>query len=245
MAKAKVLLLDFDGVIIKKHPLFAHVNARCKSYIGKYTNIRNPDKVREINDQLYASSGHTLLGLQKLGYSATRQDFNRHVYDFLDYSCLGNLSKETTDLKNLLQLCKKNNISVRVFSNSPEIWVHSFLRAMQCSQVPVLATNSLKPEESCYTEVENMFQNSEIYFVDDKIVNLIPVLHRERWTPVLFSQSLQDNPCFRLAHNMYMVNNLSNISVVLEGQESLKTSTPTSRNISSAIKASEPQVWSS
>lgn len=224
--KKTALLLDLDGVIVKKNPLFPVVSLRCQRFLQKYVSVRNTSKISELNTQLYDSCGHTVLGLQKLGYNVSIKEFNNYIYDFVDYSKMRYLAEENPSevkhLDHLLKFCGKNNVDPYVFSNAPPVWVNTSLYylapTMQSVKVITNTKTNLKPNKVLYDEVEEDLSSYEkIIFVDDKIINLLPIIQRPKWQGVLLSSSIQAEPVLSISeHNLSIVQNLKGVEMYLE-----------------------------
>lgn len=206
LSRKTALLLDFDGVIVKKNPLFPVVSQRCKRYIQRYIPIKNHEKVGDLNAQLYDTCGHTVIGLQKLGYNATIKEFNNYIYEFLDYEklkCMSGheYSEEANQFLNLFTFCSQNKIDPYIFSNAPPLWVHHtmyYLAPSLKDQVKIIndTCQYLKPDPLIYEKLEKtaLKDYDNIVFVDDKIINILPVVDRSRWMSLLMTKSKQYNP---------------------------------------------------
>lgn len=198
----KAVLLDFDGVILRKCKLHNDVYMRCQQYVNKHIRIRNPVKLAEINKVLYESSGHTVLGLHKFGYDVDVHGFNKFVYDYLDYHSLQSLRKSQSkfidDLKFLREYCEKHNFKMAVFSNAPDHWCKTVLHYMSkdledIETLSYITNINLKPTDACYKIVEKQFRKFDhVFLVHDKMINLTsPIL--KHWTKVWVSETKQDS----------------------------------------------------
>jgi hypothetical protein len=222
------LLLDFDGVIMKRNPLFPDVSKRCHKYIQKYIPIRNIENVEELNTQLYQATGHTVLGLQQLGFPASVSEFNQYIYDSLDFKKLSIIEMENKEenmqFTSLLCFCNENNIDPYIFSNAPPKWVSTTLSYMLpksdlLSRVRILKNphNKLKPTTSLYDSIEDnvLFDYDQIVFVDDKVINLLPVICRPKWNVMLLTNAIQDEPYLSICDGIGMVHDLNDVQMAL------------------------------
>lgn len=216
----KLILLDFDGVILKRHPLLKQVSYKCQQYTKKYTRLTNPVHIKDLNEQLYSSTGHTLLGLQKLGFPATIDEFNSYVYGLLNYATLfkhdEELEHQGESFKTFLEHCQYHNIDVRIFSNAPDIWVKAFVNNMTRNTINVqtlsdITSCHLKPTHTCYNMVEKQFRTQDIIFVDDKLANLMPVMNRSRWRTYLYGQNTQYNKYIPITNKIIMIDDLQEL----------------------------------
>lgn len=208
----QALLLDMDGVILKNHPVHQHVIQRCQAYVQLFTKTKTPEK---LNKYLYETTGHTVIGLQKLGYPATVQTFNNFVYNSLDPNVFRTKKYENTEkLIELKETCKDRNVDFYIFSSAPKSYVEEVLTHMDTSlkNIETLSeiTNALlKPDPWCYKAVEAYIRADKITFVDDKLVNILPVINSPRWTNYLFVDDLGET----VYNNLDVIHDLRNIKV--------------------------------
>jgi FMN phosphatase YigB (HAD superfamily) len=186
----KTLLLDFDGVVFKNHKLHKVVANRCEQFMHKYVKVRDQETLTRCNKSLYETTGHTLLGLQRLGYNITFEDFNNYVYKDIDFkNNLKDISEEHVRdihaLKKIQKHCEVNNYGLYIFSNAPDIWCDSICEILLGYSVPstyIYTNNILKPNPYSYIRVQQYCDSDEYIFVDDKLGNLLNVPVNGRWT---------------------------------------------------------------
>lgn len=189
------LLLDFDGVVLRSHAANKLVGARCRNYMGMYMGIRDPVQKRKVNQLLYKSHGHTLLGLQALGYRCNVFDFNEYVYSNIDYKNLaqGVLDGEFSRVE-LDALAEE--FEVFIFSNARSDWVYGVCRELdydisgKCRVLDV-GDYYLKPEQSAYKLALDMVRDwvpngKPVMFVDDSLLNICGVINNPLWLPIMF-----------------------------------------------------------
>lgn len=207
MSMIKTLALDFDGVIFKNHRANTLVATKCQNYLahnlGK--NVRNPIKIREINQHLYKSHGHTVLGMHKIGIPVDLTEFNRYVYDSIPYTTLFRDLQDThvndiSSFKSLLQYCKSNGIQVLIFSNAPDTWCFNIMHYMGINidmlidgSLGNITSKYLKPTFQCFDLVTKYIghTNNEVTFVDDTFMNFKHTLDLDNWHNVLVSPDIQ------------------------------------------------------
>ena len=190
----QVILLDFDGVILRRHPVHDTVAVRCKSFVQNCIPIRNPVRVQKLNQEMYEAYGHTVLGLQSLGYPVTTQEFNDYVYTGLNLSSLQNVrdthERDISRVNKLLNTVKDMpNVRVKLFSNAPETWCYTVLDMMGITPIERLPLQEyLKPEEAAYNLVESLNPDAEtFFFVDDKVTNFKNIMDRPHWKKLLYT----------------------------------------------------------
>lgn len=189
MLAKKALLLDLDGVVFRNNNAHRYVSNRCEDYVRKITGSKD---YKNLNEQLYKSHGHTLLGLRKLGYTNSIKEFNDYVYDDMSQIKSVNLA-DTSALIKLKDRCRKNNVETYIFSNAPAKWCRTVLKKMNCHMTIIESDDFLKPQEEYYNRVHNLLKNKEILFVDDSLINLKSV--QNTWSTYLFdtkNSSLDD-----------------------------------------------------
>lgn len=218
----QVLLLDFDGCVLRHTPGHSAVSNRCELYVKKHTRMTDIAKVKELNRNLYEATGHTLLGLQKLGYSANIKDFNKFVYDNIDYSLFDDIKdtnkQDITTVKKIQQICKNNEIDICIFSAAPYKWCKKILLMMDedLDDIQILSDITerfLKPDKECYRRIEQIFRGKELCFVDDKLINILPVYSNSKWMNFLLCDRQEINHKVHVKSNLHLISNLSNLIV--------------------------------
>ena len=200
----KTLLLDFDGVIFRNNRLHNVVSHKCEGFVKKHIKTTLPN---EINKQLYQSTGHTLIGLKKLGVKPlpTIEEFNDYVYKDIPYSdVLSSLDdKQTREIKSLKRIC--NITTPYIFSNAPDIWTNTITELVFDTQFPTTTqfTNPyIKPDRTAFLKVEKHLKSDHYIFVDDKIQNL-PFIS-SKWTRVW----MNDKDTLKVQDDLYFITEL-------------------------------------
>jgi FMN phosphatase YigB (HAD superfamily) len=195
----KAVMLDFDGVVLRRNPISQCIYHRCQRYVQKHTGMRNPIKLQEVNKELYDACGHTALGLQKLGYeNVTLSEFNEFVYSNLDMRELRENCDDGDDLRAFVDSAYAKGMRVYIFSNAPDTWCKEALSLMGAPELPsvynAVTSQYLKPTQAAYDAVERIVEHDvdKIVFVDDKIINHLPILNNPRWESVLMTTGLQE-----------------------------------------------------
>ena len=188
-----MLLLDFDGVILpKKYNKIVSVKAT--QYVQKF--IKLPYKEANImNKYMYTTFGHTVKGLEKLGYKTDIEDFNRYVYHDINYNALfKNIHKDTdVNINDLDYIIDKFN--PLIFSNSPKIWYKTALNYMNIDIKSINMGTYLKPDPQIYKDLEKL-TDKKIYFVDDNFINFSNTILNPRWENIMLDDleiKLPDN----------------------------------------------------
>lgn len=224
MAK-QVCLLDFDGVVLRHKAGQEAVTRRCQLYVQRHTCVKDMRTVKELNRNLYEATGHTMLGLKKLGYPVNIKEFNHYVYRNIDYNLFKNIRETHQDdinvLKNIQQLCSDTNTPLYIFSAAPDIWCQSILNMMddKLANINTLSNitgRHLKPDMSGYDQIEAIFKGKQLHFVDDKLINLFPVFGRDSWTNYLMCDQAAETDNTKHINGIHVINKLSSFSIVFE-----------------------------
>lgn len=195
--------IDFDGVVLRNHSVHAHVAGRCAAYVGRKLRL-DAERAAARNKELYETHGHTLLGLQKAGVSASLKDFNEFVYSDIDYAhelegLASTHARDIDGLDALLQACEERMMEPFVFSNAPAFYVDAILQHMarhardssrinRLTSVDTVTKDLLKPDPGAYAAVNRALGPASFLFLDDRLQNILPTLVRANWTGVLVTE---------------------------------------------------------
>lgn len=206
----QAVLLDMDGVILNNKQIHKHISNRCNKFVSNVTNINNPIKVQALNKHLYESTGHTVIGLNKLGYDITIKNFNDYIYR--DTHIIDNIDKKDIDqLSKFKDKCDDQNIELYIFSNASYDWCRNILDKMNID-VPIFNNNNyLKPNVRAYINIQNFFEDKQILFVDDKMINLLPVINNKKWKTYLYCPEIYINSSINLINNFNIISNLDEV----------------------------------
>lgn len=183
--KRNITLIDFDGVIYRNTRAHKIISQRILQYVQKSVkSIRNNQDLSRLNEYLYKTYGHTVIGLNKLGYNINIHDFNDYVYSELPYS----------------DICMNEDIvfppDTFLFSNAPEYYCNKISKQTLPNVRHILPfycdSFFLKPEKRIYTQISQLFAMYDITFIDDSFINLKPVIDNEQWTPILFNNDIKE-----------------------------------------------------
>lgn len=156
--------------------------------------------------------------MEKL-YKESTKTFDDIVYDADSISKLHDHINSTEFFENseriaqLCLLCASKNIKVAMFSNAPMNWclpIASKLARLYGEPLinDIISPGSTlfkpflhKPDKQLYMNVEdyitlntsNTSPMSKLLYVDDSLINLMPVLHNSRWEPILFRQQFDED----------------------------------------------------
>lgn len=191
MALQKTLLLDFDGVIYSNK--FAHkvIAERSTRYCNKFVKSHNASFLDNFHRHLYKTHGHTVLGLQKIGYDATINDYNKEVFSNLNFMGMENEWDNTKVINDLLYFLKAKGVDTYLFSNAPNSWTIPLLKEMEVkiSEDNVLQLPHLKPTKELYDTIEYIFGENQLIFVDDNMINFNPIFGNQKWMKLLFADT--------------------------------------------------------
>jgi FMN phosphatase YigB (HAD superfamily) len=229
----KVLLLDYDGVVLRNNVANNLVAKRAGLYTRNVISMKNNYMVdnqaaTDMCFNLYKGFGHTLLGIQAIGLNDPNvclRNYNRFVYSHIDYDELRLTNNDMKDVKKVVELCREKNVSTYMFSNSPKVWIKQTLGYQQQELAHDIAdvkdilnlrdddATMLKPLPAIYDLIDHMFSDCEIIFVDDSACNFQYTLSRPNWTNVLFGGL----NC-KLRNRMHMIDDLNKLETILTGK---------------------------
>lgn len=219
----KVLLLDFDGVICKHPKSAAEISRRASQYVKKIVNIKNDKDAATLNKHLYKTFGHTVLGLQKLGYNIKPSDFDKYVYSDLDYDNLFNDFKSSNkdDIEAIRKLniyTKKMDIPLYIFSNAPQVWCNHIMDQMIDDQLffnYVENMNDLKPSYVLYENISYSFRGLDIVFVDDQFINFSWTLNNKQWKNIHYNPDSDEDYNIGDKKNLLTIRSLDQLNNIL------------------------------
>lgn len=217
------LLLDFDGVVLRNHNIHKVVVDRCTNFVHKVVKCPNKEFASKLNRELYYNAGHTLYGLNKLGYNGVNEkDFEKYVYKDINYNDYLYDVKDThkSDIESFKKLethCKKNNIEMLFFSNAPDVWCHSICNEMGISKLPTTYSfmSRLKPEPQSYMDVDLHLKSDLYVFVDDKLTNLLNTPNTTKWKCVWMDNS-DYSEYLRINNRLTMIKDLTDVCELLD-----------------------------
>lgn len=226
---SKTLLLDFDGVILKNKVIERKLSRKIERYCGDTLKIDNKRLSRKMNRELYLSSGHSLLGLKKIGVPQSLKQFNEKIYNFNYNELYENITDENIeDIRKIIDLklfCQSQDISLKIWSNSPSQWCRSLINYMthELSGMEIVDNQNciylLKPEKDSYEYIEYKCRGDIIFFVDDKLSNFFNVLNNRKWVSIYYTS---EEECEKNCNNMWTINDLSHIKDILNKYSSFK-----------------------
>jgi FMN phosphatase YigB (HAD superfamily) len=203
----KVVLVDFDGVVLKNKVADAKVAKRAGIYTwNRLNNLRphngliGPKQGDDICFNLYKGYGHTLLGLKDIGIDSNMKDYNKVVYDTIDYSLVRESNNSFDEVRELINYCHECQYDIFMFSNAPYRWIENTLaddKDILLSMEDVRKVigidedddKFLKPQKHIYDVIDAYFNRENIVFVDDNIGNIRPVMDKLTWTNFVITTS--------------------------------------------------------
>jgi hypothetical protein len=220
-----LILIDFDGVILKNSKASNYISKKVTNYIQWNTGIKDRKVCEALNKELYTSHGHTLIGLQKHGFSNTHRDFNDYLYGNKDsFSGLTLSPGEKYDWDKFLFDMRENGKNVKLFSNSGMEWMTHFIGydASLFELHDVLEGQyMLKPEKNIYDSIVSLYPDNKYYFIDDKVGNFTEVQSDTQWVKLWMYDGQMDEP-LKLGKNFYCINSFDTASqVIIDGDGDL------------------------
>lgn len=193
-----MLLLDFDGVMLKNRHAEQYQLRRSAKFVQRVTHM-NINVCEKVNKKYYPVHGHTVLMVNNLfDKSVTLEDYNEFVFDKKQMSRLDNVLDADTfahmsDFNKVIEYCELNNIQWKVFTNAHSSWVTHFTERLGVEGVSndkiIFPSDleSLKPNALAYDKVENAHADvDQFIFVDDSKTNLVIPDERRQWIPITF-----------------------------------------------------------
>jgi hypothetical protein len=226
----KVLLLDYDGVVLRNNCASNLIAKRASLYTRNVISMHNNYLVdtkasTDLCFNLYKGYGHTLLGLHAVGMNQPNislKAYNNFVYSHIDYNELQSTNNDMKDVKHVVDFCEQQNIALYMFSNSPKNWIHQTLGKEKTLARHIIDIRDilniseddatmLKPQHAIFDMIDEMFKDTNIVFLDDSSCNFQCTLTRPNWTNVLYC-GVSCKP----TKNMHMINEINTIQDILE-----------------------------
>ena len=217
--KAPIVLVDFDGVILRNKRVLGAVKDRVDKYVAKVMRIDDPGRAEKVNQYLYRNYGHSLIGLRKVidDDAGDLEEFNKFVYDDINigrddfYFAKGEVAKDWEPFLNRMECL---GIEVHIFSNAPKEWCLNFIDPKKVNgfvsdNLP-RKSEYLKPGYQVYDVVSTWYWGKQVYFIDDKVQNLVK--KHPLWTNVLFDPKI-DCDLVKLDSNLWVVKSLNSCNL--------------------------------
>jgi hypothetical protein len=142
----------------------------------------------------------------------------------LDYSIFDNITetnkKDIDTLYKFKRICDDHDILLCIFSAAPRSWCETILSKMgneYLKDIPILSDTTeglLKPDKLCYARIEIRFRGNDIIFIDDKLINLLPVHGNTKWTNYLLCDMEEGfDEIKHVTKNLHMISDLSSLIV--------------------------------
>lgn len=224
----KVVLVDFDGVVLRNKVADVKVAKRAGIYTwqqlnkhkprGTVSGIVSPSHGDQICYNLYKGYGHTVVGLKGIGLKESNMnDYNKLVYDTLDYDVIRKNNNSFDDVRVLINYCHECHYDIFMFSNAPMRWIKNILKndedvlaampdVRQVLEIDENDERFLKPGPLIYDTVSSCFNRENIVFIDDSIGNMRPVLDKLTWTNIVMSSANK-----KINNRLYFVDSLANV----------------------------------
>jgi beta-phosphoglucomutase-like phosphatase (HAD superfamily) len=196
MTTNRVLMLDFDGVLLRNPKIQRYVGNACNRWLAHKTQTRYIE-AKTVNRAGYQKYGHTSLVLQKeFNEPCQIGTFNRELYQEYVRPEVWSRLLNDADITHATQFAnsiivpwqeQQGSHSVFVFSNAPSSWCKTLMRTFNirhlipetcfvCSNT----LDALKPYWQAYMKAEEAVKFvcptvKEIIMVDDQQLNLDPI----------------------------------------------------------------------
>lgn len=193
---SKILLLDFDGVILKNKNVSKIITNKINHYVMNKLNINYANAIA-VNKILYKNYGHTLLGLKNVyGFYDSIHYFNDNIYDYSTYYNIKNYLNDNKTLehaKKIRNLITSSKLDYYIFSNAPMDWIVYNLNLLNLADLfnsdNILSSdhqlfcynNILKPQKKIYDIIDNNFKADRYIYIEDSFINLKPIIGNNKW----------------------------------------------------------------
>lgn len=197
----KTLLLDIDGVLFRNKAAAQHIKHKAIRYVQKVIpRDLTYNEASKFNNYLYTYFGHTNRGLKHfINNKYTYKEFNDYIYN--NDSMI--LLKHFIDKDTMLDRVKDNldkfryifpDIDIYIYTNAPLQWSYPIcqkINSQYFTEDKILDLGEfVKPDREAYEIVEERIQG-KIYFVDDQLINHIPIMHKTNWTSILWGEDYE------------------------------------------------------
>lgn len=225
-----LILVDFDGVIVKNRAAGSYVKHKIEKFVQKVTPIKDPKLAEIYNKELYTSHGHTLLGLRKHGCDVSLAEFNKYLYgDTRCYSDLKMDDKEMNEWRTFRDEMKKKGYELKLFSNSGKQWMSHFLKDDADADSDLFEFHDfldkfrdepiydslLKPRREIYDMIMSNYKKSVYYFIDDKVTNFAYIQNDPRWIKLWLTNYDSSDHLRKIGDRYYATSSLSDVSLLL------------------------------
>lgn len=201
MIKSPVLLVDYDGVVLKSSRMSKYITQRCEAFVRRVTGVHGEAQLKVLNEGLYKTYGHTVHGLRSLGYSVDASDFNKYVYDNSTEMQDLFISESDFDLRGLQRLVGGTNMYL--YSNAPPRWIVETMSLNpvakhMLSGVKIVGPADrelLKPEPQAYCSVMQVLKltaNDPVWLIDDSLANVQSAAQMPNWKGIWIARERFD-----------------------------------------------------
>lgn len=176
----KLVLIDFDGVVLKNKKSARFVKIQNKKYVAK--KLDGVYNHKQVAEELYKHHGHTTFGLNWMGIQSSLHEYNRHIYDNIPNE-LTMTKQETYDFEQFMNTMNQADIDVKLFSNAPVKWIQHFIAYDQSLYAfsdhimrfrgSRMYNNLIKPNQKIYDMININYcqEYNDVFFIDDKFIN--------------------------------------------------------------------------
>jgi FMN phosphatase YigB (HAD superfamily) len=196
IAPAKTLLIDFDGVVFKNVEVAEAIKRKSIRYVAERKN-QNLRTAKVTNRRGYQTLGHTC----RIVSDEHVLDYNRYVFD-ADMDEVIKQSVNDHDVRlveDIFNIKQRRELDLVLCTNAPNMYCQSVLSSLG---MPIDTffdtrfrftsdTGLVKPLRAYYTHVENTLDavDAPYQFIDDSIVNIVPIAHDPRWNACVINNT--------------------------------------------------------
>jgi len=200
----RVLLLDFDGVVVRNVHLARYQNRRSARFVQLHTKMEL-NECERLNAKYYPRFGHTVTMLNEMfGKDVSLASYQEFVFckkamHDLDEFFYHKSRHHTREFGEVFEYCASNDIACSIFTNAHPEWVSHFtaLSGLGMDDTPVVfpeTLDELKPNLAAYQKAAAILGGNggettgSYVFVDDSTINLDVAEKEFGWKPFLFGR---------------------------------------------------------
>jgi hypothetical protein len=210
----KVVVVDFDGVILRNRAANQYISSRIKTYVERKLQTKNKNITDKIAGTVYRDHKYT-----EHGYTSMA-DFSYHVYNSPEaqtqYRNIQMTDEEVTQWRTFNNMCDSRDVDVLIYSNCPINWVHNFIPSgdiktlVLCEYLESFRYSNIKPSTSIVTNfVREKYKRA--YFVDDSLSNLTMLTGNSFYTRVWFDSIVDVDKPVWLNQDFWAISKLEHI----------------------------------
>lgn len=221
------IVLDYDGVILRSNKASSMIANKCDAFVGHVTRNNSIECARSLNQSLFKTYGHSVLGLRSLGYNVSTHEFNGYVYSDIDYASMQLTYADFANFTGLSELIREYQGRVYIYSNAPNEWVTETMNMTYIGRqlfqgVQLLSMHEyeiLKPDPNIYVHATNKLGARNVYFVDDMLLN-VKNASMSGWCGIWYNPQHES---FRVCDDLMSMQNFKDLLYYVALHESQKS----------------------